>query len=166
MVLFCLLNVKDLASAECAALKIGECQHVEQSRAPHGGGVSILVGDGQGEEGAVLEKKVPQRATATPRFSASVNLTITSAHIPRRAHVSDESLDTLLGASGPLVVGADANSHHVSWDPLRPSDGKGECIVECCVRHALTIANAGSATRRQPGMTALSSPDITLRRDC
>ncbi|KAH8617831.1 putative Endonuclease reverse transcriptase [Trypanosoma vivax] len=129
-------------------------------------GVSILVIEGVGVELGVLEKRVPERATVTLRFSANASLTITSPYFPRRTDVSSESLDTLLGASGPLVVGADANSHHVLCDPLRPSDDKGECIVDWCVQNDLLIANTGSATKRQPGTAALSSLDIALRRDC
>ncbi|KAH8604618.1 hypothetical protein ERJ75_001700200 [Trypanosoma vivax] len=104
MVLFCLLQETHLASAECAALKIGGYQHVGQARTPHGGGVSILVREGVGVEVGVLEKKVPERATVTLRFSANVSLTIASAHFSRRTDVSSESLDTLLGASGAFVV--------------------------------------------------------------
>ncbi|KAH8612762.1 putative Endonuclease reverse transcriptase [Trypanosoma vivax] len=130
------------------------------------GGASILVREGVDVEVAVLERKVPETAAVALRFSANVSLTITSAHFPRKAYVSSELLDTLLGASGPLVVGAGVNSHHVLWDPFRPSDDEGECIVGWCVENGLSIANTGSTTRRQPGMTALSSPDITLRRDC
>ncbi|KAG8340361.1 hypothetical protein TRVL_08814 [Trypanosoma vivax] len=48
MVLFGLLQETYLASAECAALKIGGRKHVGQARAPHGGRASILVGDGVG----------------------------------------------------------------------------------------------------------------------
>ncbi|KAH8616317.1 putative RNase H putative (RNA dependent DNA polymerase) [Trypanosoma vivax] len=166
MVLFCLLQETHLASAECAALKIGGYQHVGQARTPHGGGVSILVREGVGVEVGVLEKKVPERATVTLRFSANVSLTITSAYFPRKADVSSQSLDTLVGASGPLAVGADVSSHHVLWDPFLPSDDKGECIVDWCVQNDLSIANTGSATRGQTGTTALSSPDITLCRDC
>ncbi|KAH8605694.1 hypothetical protein ERJ75_001586200 [Trypanosoma vivax] len=166
MVLFSLLlQETHLASAECAALKIGGYQHVGQARTPHCGGVSILV-RGVGVEVGVLEKRVPERVTVTLRFSANASLAIKSAYFHRKAGVSSESLDTLLGASGSLVVGAGANSHRVPWDALRPSDGKGECIVDWCVQSALSIANAGSATMRQPGTPALSSPDITLRRDC
>ncbi|KAH8610448.1 hypothetical protein ERJ75_001101100 [Trypanosoma vivax] len=117
MVVFCLLEEGRVASAECAALKIGGYQHEGQSRTPHGGGASILVRERVGVEMGVLEKKVPKRTTVTLRFSASVSLTITSAYFTRKADVSSESLDTLLGASGPLVVGADVNSHHVLWDP-------------------------------------------------
>ncbi|CCD20566.1 hypothetical protein, conserved, partial [Trypanosoma vivax Y486] len=166
MVLFCLLQETHLASAECAALKIGEYQHVGQARTPHGGGVSILVRDGVGVEEGVLEKKVPERKTVTLRFSANANLTSTSAYFRKKADISSVSLDALLGTSGSLVVGAGVNSIHVLWDPLRPSDDKGECIVDWCVRNGLSIANTGSATRRQPGTAALSSPDITLCRDC
>ncbi|CCD19714.1 hypothetical protein, conserved, partial [Trypanosoma vivax Y486] len=166
MVLLCLLQETHLASAECAALKIGGYQHVGQARTPHGRWVSILVREGVAVEVGVLEKKVPERATVTLRLSAGVSLTITSAYFPRKADVSSESLDTLLGAGGPLVVGADVNSHHVLWAPLRPSDDKGECIVDWCVQNDLSIANTGSATRRQPGTAALSSPDIVLRRGC
>ncbi|CCD18905.1 retrotransposon hot spot protein (RHS) [Trypanosoma vivax Y486] len=119
-----------------------------------------------GVEVGVLEKKVPERATVTLRFSANVSLTIASAHFPRKADVSSESLDTLLGASGPWAVGADVNSHHVLWDALRLSDDKGECTVDWCVQNDLSIANTGSATRRQPGTGALSSLDIALFRDC
>ncbi|KAH8603223.1 hypothetical protein ERJ75_001842400 [Trypanosoma vivax] len=75
-------------------------------------------------------------------------------------------MNTLPGASAPLVVGAGVNSHHVLWDPFRPSDDKGERIVDWCVQSGLSIANAGSATGRQPGTAALSPPDITLCRDC
>ncbi|KAG8343218.1 hypothetical protein TRVL_05955 [Trypanosoma vivax] len=100
------------------------------------------------------------------RFSANANITIASAYFSRKADASSESLDILLGASWPSAGGPDVNSHHVSWDPLRPSDDKGECIVDWCVQNDLSIANAGSATRRQPGTAALSSPDITLCRDC
>ncbi|KAG8342010.1 hypothetical protein TRVL_07164 [Trypanosoma vivax] len=106
MVLFCLLQETRLASAECAALKIGGCQHVGQARAHQRDGASILVIDGVGVEVGVLKKKVPERATVALRFSADVSLTITSAHLPRKAGVSSETLNTLLGASGPLVVGA------------------------------------------------------------
>ncbi|KAG8341299.1 hypothetical protein ERJ75_001313200 [Trypanosoma vivax] len=166
MVLFCLLQETRLTSAECAALKIGGCQHVGQARTPHGGGVSILVRDGVGVEVGVLEKKAPERATMTLRFSAAASLTITSAHFARKADTSSESLDTLLGASGTLVVGADVNSHHVLWDPLRPSDDERECIVDWCVQNDLLIAKSGLATRRQPGTAALSSPDSTLCRGC
>ncbi|CCD16992.1 unnamed protein product [Trypanosoma congolense IL3000] len=166
MVLFCLLQETHLASAECAALKIGGYQHVGQARTPHGGGVSILVRDGVGVEVGILEKEVPERATVTLRFSADVSLTIISAYFPRKADVSSEALDTLLGANGAMVIGADVNSHHVLWDPLRPSDDKGECIVDWCVQNDMRIANTGLATRRQPGTAALSSPDITLCRDC
>ncbi|KAG8339568.1 hypothetical protein TRVL_09604 [Trypanosoma vivax] len=58
MVLLCLLQETRLASAECAPLKIGGCQHVGQARTPHGGGASILVSDGVGVEVGALEKKV------------------------------------------------------------------------------------------------------------
>ncbi|KAH8606405.1 putative Endonuclease reverse transcriptase [Trypanosoma vivax] len=166
MVLFWFFQETHLASAECAALKICGYQHVWQARTPHGAGVSILVREGVGVEAGVLEKKVPERATVTLRFSANVSLTITSAYFPRKADVSRGSLDTLLGARGSSVVGADVNSHHATCDPLRPSDDRGECIVDWCVQNDLSIANAGSASRQQPGTAALSSPDITLCRDC
>ncbi|KAH8603620.1 hypothetical protein ERJ75_001808000 [Trypanosoma vivax] len=133
MVLFCLLQEARLLSAECAALKICGHKHAGQARTPHGRGVSILVREGVGVEVVAFEKKVPERATVTLRFSGEVSLTISSAHFLRKADVSSESLDALLGASGPLAVGADVNSHHVLWDPLRPSDGKEECIVDWCV---------------------------------
>ncbi|KAH8619510.1 hypothetical protein ERJ75_000168500 [Trypanosoma vivax] len=68
MVLFCPLQETRLAPAECAALRIGACQDVGQSRTPHGGGVSILVRDGVGVEVGMLEKKVPERATVTQTF--------------------------------------------------------------------------------------------------
>ncbi|CCD19996.1 hypothetical protein, conserved in T.vivax [Trypanosoma vivax Y486] len=166
MVLFCPLQGTHLASAECAAPTLGGYQHVGQARTPHGGGASILVRDGVGVEVGVLEKKVPERAAVTLRFSANASLTIASAYFPRRAGVSSESLDTLLGASGPLVAGADVNSHHVLWDPLCPSDDKGEDIVDWCVRNDPLITNTESAARRQPSTPALSSLDITLCRDC
>ncbi|KAH8603202.1 putative Endonuclease reverse transcriptase [Trypanosoma vivax] len=166
MVLFCLLQETNLASDECAALKIGGWHHVGQAGTPHGGGVTILVREGVGVEVGVLDKKVPERAPVTLRFSANVSLTITSAYFPKKQDVSSESLDTLLGESGPLVVGADVNSHHVLWDPLRPSDDKGQSIVDWCVQNDLSIAHAGSATRRQPSTAALSSPDIKLCNDC
>ncbi|KAH8607741.1 hypothetical protein ERJ75_001383100 [Trypanosoma vivax] len=154
MVLFCLLQETHLASAECAALKIGGYQHVGKARTPQRGGVSILVRDGVGVEVGVLEKKVPERATVTLRFSANVSLTTKTAHFRKKADVSSESLDTLLGAGGPLVVGADVNSHHVLWDAFRPSDDKGERIVDWCVRNDLSIADAGSPTRRPGGSRA------------
>ncbi|KAG8340388.1 hypothetical protein TRVL_08786 [Trypanosoma vivax] len=116
MILFCLLQETRLASVECAALKIDGYQHVGQARTPHAGGASILVRDGVAAEVGILEKKVPERTTVTLRFSANVSLTIASAHFARKADVSSESLNTLLGASGPLVVGADVNSHHVLCD--------------------------------------------------
>ncbi|KAG8343433.1 reverse transcriptase (RNA-dependent DNA polymerase) [Trypanosoma vivax] len=166
MVLFCPMQETRLASVGCAVLKIGGCRHVGQARTPHGGGTSILVTKGVGEEVGVLEKKVPERATVTLRFSANVSLTITSAYFTRKAGVSSEPLDALLGASGPLVVGADVSSHHVLWDPLGPSDAKEECVVDWCVQNGLSIANTGLATRRQPCTAALSSLDGTLCRDC
>ncbi|KAH8608762.1 putative Endonuclease reverse transcriptase [Trypanosoma vivax] len=98
--------------------------------------------------------------------SANVNVTIASAYFPRRTDVSSESLDTLPGASGPLVVGADENPHHVLWDALRPSGDKGECIVDWCAQKNLPTVNIGSGTRPQPGTPALSSLDTTLCRDC
>ncbi|KAH8611231.1 hypothetical protein ERJ75_000935000 [Trypanosoma vivax] len=55
-------------------------------------------------------------------------------------------------------------SHHVLWYPFRPSDDKRECIADWCAKNGLSIANAGSATRRQSGTAALSSPDIALCR--
>ncbi|KAH8618614.1 hypothetical protein ERJ75_000246000 [Trypanosoma vivax] len=73
-----------LASAERAALKIGGCRHVGQARTPHECGVSILVRDEVGVEVGVLEKKVPERTTVTPRFSANVSLTITSAYFQKK----------------------------------------------------------------------------------
>ncbi|KAH8619824.1 hypothetical protein ERJ75_000124400 [Trypanosoma vivax] len=157
---------RHLAPVECAALKIGGCQYARQARTPHGGGASILVREGVAVEVGVLEKKVPERATVTLRFSASVSLTITSAHFPRKEDTSSESLDSLLGASGPLAVGAGVNSHHVLWHPLRPSDDKGECIVNWCVQNGLSIANTELATMLQPGKAAWWSPGITLCRDC
>ncbi|KAG8341547.1 hypothetical protein TRVL_07629 [Trypanosoma vivax] len=166
MVLLCLLKETRLASAGCAVLKIGGSQRVRQARTPHGGGASILVREGVGVEVGVLEKKVPERAAVTLRLSANLSLTIASVCFPRKAHVSSESLDTLLGASGPWAVGADANSHHVLRDALRPSDGKGECIVGWCVQSDLLIANAGLAIRRQPGTAARSSPGIMFCGDC
>ncbi|KAH8615676.1 putative Endonuclease reverse transcriptase [Trypanosoma vivax] len=165
IVLFCLLQETHLASAKCAALKIGGYRHVAQARTPYGTWVSILIRDEVGVEVGVLERKEPERATVTLRFSANVSLTITSAYFPRRTDVSSESLDTLLGASASLAAGADVNSHHVLWDPLRPSDDKGECIVDWCVQNDLSIASPGSATRLQHGTAALSSPDVLLCRD-
>ncbi|KAH8605416.1 hypothetical protein ERJ75_000120500 [Trypanosoma vivax] len=166
MVLFRLLQETHLAPAGRAALKIGGYRHVGQASTPHGGKALILVRDGVGVDVGVLEKKVPERVTVTLRASAGVSLTITSAYFHRKADFSSESLDTLLGASGPLVVGSDVNSGHALWDALRPSGVKGACIVDWCVQNGLAIANAGSATRRQPGTAALSSPDIALCRDC
>ncbi|CCD18742.1 hypothetical protein ERJ75_001034500 [Trypanosoma vivax] len=166
MVLFCLLQETHLASAECAALKIGGYQHVGKARAPHGGVASILVIEGVGVEVGILDKGVLERATVTPRLSGNVSLTISSAYFHRKADVSSESLDTLLGASGPLVVRADVNSPHVLCDPLLPRDNKGECIVDWCVQNGLSIANGGSATRREPDAAALSSPYITLCTNC
>ncbi|KAH8616292.1 hypothetical protein ERJ75_000494500 [Trypanosoma vivax] len=166
MVLFCLLQETHLASAECAALKVGGHRHVAQAKTPHGGGVSILVRDGVGAEAGDLEKREPKRATVTLRFSHGVSLTITSAYLLRERDVSSESLDTLLGATGPLAVGPDEDSHHVLWDPSRPSDDKGERIVDWCVQKALSIASAGSAISRQQVTTSMSSPQITLCRDC
>ncbi|CCD17364.1 unnamed protein product [Trypanosoma congolense IL3000] len=91
---------------------------------------------------------------------------IPSAYFPRNTDVSREAPDTLVGATGSMVIGADVNSHHVLWDPLRPSDNKGEYIVDWCVQNNRRIANTGLATRRQRGTVALSSPDTTLCRDC
>ncbi|KAG8341201.1 hypothetical protein TRVL_07971 [Trypanosoma vivax] len=105
-----------------------------QARMLYDGGASILVRDGVGVEVGVLDRKVPERTTAALRFSANVSLTITSAYLPRKADVSSESLDTLLGASGPLVVAAEVSSDHVLCDPLRPSDDKRECTADWCVR--------------------------------
>ncbi|KAG8344845.1 hypothetical protein TRVL_04326 [Trypanosoma vivax] len=147
MVLFCLLQESHLASAECAVLEIGGYQHAWQERAPHGCVASILVRDEVDVEVGVLEMKLPERATVTLRFSANVSLTIASAYFARKADVSSESLDTLLGASTPLVVGADVNSHHVLCDALRPSKCKGECIVDRCVQNGLFVVKTGSATR-------------------
>ncbi|KAH8609550.1 hypothetical protein ERJ75_001201500 [Trypanosoma vivax] len=79
IVLFCLLREKRLASAACAALETVGYQHVGQARTHHVGGVSILVREGVGVEVGILDKKVPERATVTLRFSANVSLTITSA---------------------------------------------------------------------------------------
>ncbi|CCD18077.1 hypothetical protein, conserved in T. vivax [Trypanosoma vivax Y486] len=163
---YCLLQETGLASAECAALENGGCQHVGQARTPRGRGVSILVIEGVGVEVGVLEKKVPERATVTLRFSANESLTVASARFPRKADVSSESLDTLLGARGPLVVGEGVSSHRAFWDPLRPRDDKGECIVDWCVQNGLSIANAGSAARRQTGTAALLSLGIAFCRDC
>ncbi|KAH8606759.1 hypothetical protein ERJ75_001480400 [Trypanosoma vivax] len=151
MLLLCLLRGARLASAERAALSIGGCQHARRARTPYRGGAPILARDGAGVEAGVLDRKVPGRATVTLRPSAGMCLTIASAHFPRKAGVSSASMNTLPGASAPLVAGARANSHHVLWDPFRPSDDKGERIVDWCVENGLSIANAGSAARRQPG---------------
>ncbi|CCD15859.1 unnamed protein product, partial [Trypanosoma congolense IL3000] len=166
MVLLCLLKETHQASAECAALNIGAYQHVGQARTPHGGGVSILVRDGVGVDVGVLEKTVPERATVTLRSPAHVNLIIASAYLPRNTDVTSEALGTVLGANGAMVIGADVNSHHVLWDPLRPSDDKGECPLHWCLQNDMRVANTGLATRRQLGTAALLSPDITLCRDC
>ncbi|CCD21598.1 reverse transcriptase (RNA-dependent DNA polymerase) [Trypanosoma vivax Y486] len=119
-----------------------------------------------GHESGILQKKVPERAAVALRCPDNANVTNVSACFHGKADFSSESLNTLPGASGPLAVGASANSHHVLWDPLRPSDDKGQRIVDWCVQNGLSIANAGSATRRQPGTAALSSPAMTLCRDC
>ncbi|KAH8605234.1 hypothetical protein ERJ75_001636000 [Trypanosoma vivax] len=75
-------------------------------------------------------------------------------------------MNTLPGASAPLVAVARANSHHVLWDPFRPSDDKGERIVDWCVENGLSIANAGSAAGRQPDAAALPPLDVAFCRDC
>ncbi|KAH8616251.1 hypothetical protein ERJ75_000495800 [Trypanosoma vivax] len=166
MVLFCLLQKELLASAKCAAIKIGGHRHVAQAKTPHGGGVSILVRDGVGAEAGDLEKREPKRATVTLRISAGVSLTITSAYLLRERDVSSRSMEPLLGASAPLAVGEDEDSHHVLWDPLRPSDDKGERKVDWCVQKALSIASGGSAARRQPGTQTLPPEEITMCGDC
>ncbi|KAH8612258.1 hypothetical protein ERJ75_000908200 [Trypanosoma vivax] len=136
------------------------------ARTPYRGGAPILARDGAGVEAGVLDRKVPGRATVTLRPSAGMCLTIASAHFPRKAGVSSASMNTLPGASAPLVAGARANSHHVLWDPFRPSDGKGERIVDWCVLNGLSIANAGSAAGRQPGTAALPPLDVAFYRGC
>ncbi|KAH8607722.1 hypothetical protein ERJ75_001381600 [Trypanosoma vivax] len=141
MVPFCLLQEAKMALAECAALKKGECQHVSKTRTPQGGGASIFVREGVGVAVGVLEKKVPERAAVTLRFSANVSLTIASAHFRKKADVSSESPDTLLGASGALVVGADTNSRHALCDALRAIDGKGERIVDRCARGDVKVVD-------------------------
>ncbi|CCD18578.1 hypothetical protein, conserved in T. vivax, (fragment), partial [Trypanosoma vivax Y486] len=164
--LLCLLRGARLASAERAALSIGGCQHARRARTPYRGGAPILARDGAGVEAGVLDRKVPGRATVTLRPSAGMCLTIASAHFPRKAGVSSASMNTLPGASAPLVAGARVSSHHVLWDPFRPSDDKGVCIADWCVENGLSIANAGSATRRQPGTAALPPLDVAFCRDC
>ncbi|CCD20866.1 hypothetical protein, conserved [Trypanosoma vivax Y486] len=149
-----------------AALSIGGCQHARRARTPYRGGAPILAREGAGVEAGVLDRKVPGRATVTLRLSAGMCLTIASARFPRKAGVSSASMNTLPGASGPLAVGAGANSRHALWDPFRPSDDKGQCIVDWCGKSDLSIANAGSATGRQPGTAALSPLDVALCRDC
>ncbi|KAG8342183.1 hypothetical protein TRVL_06986 [Trypanosoma vivax] len=57
MVPFYLLQEAHLASAECAALKIGRYQRVEQARTPHRGKASILVKEGVGVEVGALDKR-------------------------------------------------------------------------------------------------------------
>nr|CCC90772.1 unnamed protein product [Trypanosoma congolense IL3000] len=130
MVLFCLLQETHPALAECAFLKISGYHHVGLAIDTHGGGLSIAVRDGVGVEVGVLEKEVPERATVALWLSAHVNQMITSASFPRKAGVSSTSLKQSAVASGPPVMGADVNSHHTLWDPLRPSDAKGEYMVE------------------------------------
>ncbi|CCD14023.1 unnamed protein product [Trypanosoma congolense IL3000] len=130
IVLFWLLEETHLASAECAALKISGYQHVGQAKTPHGGVVSILVREGRGVEVGILGKEVPERSTVTLGLSTNVNLMITSAYFPRKACASSTSLKQSATASGPPAVRADVNSNHTLWDPLRPSDAKGECMVE------------------------------------
>ncbi|CCD18528.1 hypothetical protein, conserved, partial [Trypanosoma vivax Y486] len=166
MLLPCLLRGARLASAERAALSMGGCQHARRARTLYRGGAPILARDGAGVEAGVLDRKVPGRATVTLRPSAGMCLTIASAHFPRKAGVSSASMNTLPGASAPLVAGARANSHHVLWDPFRPSDGKGERIVDWCVLNGLPIANAGSAAGRQPGTAALPPLDVAFYRGC
>ncbi|KAH8615427.1 hypothetical protein ERJ75_000586300 [Trypanosoma vivax] len=119
-----------------------------------------------GHESGILQKKVPERAAVPLRCPDNANVTNVSACFHGKADFSSESLGTLPGASGPLAVGAGANSHHVLWDPLRRGGDKRQRIVDWCVQNGLSIANAGSATRRQPGTAALSSPAMTLCRDC
>ncbi|KAH8606216.1 hypothetical protein ERJ75_001534000 [Trypanosoma vivax] len=150
MVFFRLLQGTRAASVGRHAIKIGGYQRVEQARTPRGGGASISVLDGVGVEVGVLEKKVPERATLTLRFSANASLTIKTANFQKKDRRFQRVAGHLVGARGSLVEGADANSHHVARDPLRPSGGKGECIVDWCVQNGLPIANAGSASRRQP----------------
>ncbi|KAG8339161.1 hypothetical protein ERJ75_001592400 [Trypanosoma vivax] len=109
MVLLCPLKETRLASAECATLKIGGYQHVEQVRTPHGATATILLREEVGVEVGVLDRQVPERATVALRSSVNLSLAIASARFHRKADFSSESLDTLLGAGGPLVVGADVN---------------------------------------------------------
>ncbi|KAG8340988.1 reverse transcriptase (RNA-dependent DNA polymerase) [Trypanosoma vivax] len=161
---YCLFQETRLASAERAALKICGCHHVGWAKTPHWRGVSILVRDGVGVDVGVLDKNVPERATVILRFSTNESLTVASVRFPRKADVSSEPLDTLLGASGLLVVGESVGSHRALWGPLHPRDERGECIVDWCVQNGLSIANAGSATGRQPATAALLSPDIALCR--
>ncbi|KAH8616631.1 hypothetical protein ERJ75_000456400 [Trypanosoma vivax] len=104
MALFCLLQGTHLASAECAALKIGGYQHVGQARTPHGGGVSILVREGVGVEVGVLEKKVPERATVTLRCPANVSLTITSARFHRKARRFQRVAGHLTGSKRAIGI--------------------------------------------------------------
>ncbi|KAH8606250.1 hypothetical protein ERJ75_001535100 [Trypanosoma vivax] len=84
MVLFRLLQGTRAASVGRHAIKIGGYQRVEQARTPHGGGASISVIDGVGVEVGVLEKKVPERATLTLRFSANASLTIKTANFQKK----------------------------------------------------------------------------------
>ncbi|KAH8606424.1 hypothetical protein ERJ75_001516600 [Trypanosoma vivax] len=74
MVLFGLLQDTRLASAECAAFEIAGWRHVGQAKTPHGGGASILVRGGVGEEMGVLEKKVPERQTSPSCVRALIRM--------------------------------------------------------------------------------------------
>ncbi|KAH8604545.1 hypothetical protein ERJ75_001708300 [Trypanosoma vivax] len=98
MVLFCLLQETRLASAGCAAPTLGGCQHVGQARTPHGSGVSVLVREGVGVEVGVLEKKVPERATVTLRFSANASLTIKTADFQKKDRRFQQVAGHLVGS--------------------------------------------------------------------
>ncbi|KAH8616276.1 hypothetical protein ERJ75_000497700 [Trypanosoma vivax] len=165
LVLFCLLQKELLASAKCAAIKIGGHQHVAQARTPHGGGVSILVRDGSGCRGGRSRKEGSEKSDSDTEVLSQCESHDHIGVFPQKDRRFQRVAGHLTGSKRAMAVRADVNSHHVLWDPSRPSDDKGDSIVDWCVQNDLSIASPGSATRLQPGTAALSSPDVLLCRD-
>ncbi|PWV01730.1 hypothetical protein C3747_194g21 [Trypanosoma cruzi] len=113
-----------------------------------GGGVSILVCEGQrAEAGPALVAGIGL-AQASSHPEAGIKLTVSSAHLlpsPAKSMKVEES-DGLLCADGPQLMGADTNAHSEAWDRSIPSGSRGDTVAQRC-ENVSQVVNIGERKR-------------------
>ena len=133
-----------------------------------GGGIITYI-----KSSLVYERKQDEAKDATETSTFSVKMSankwvqITNLYCTPSTSLAHQGQDIRLATeiipiASNSLIGGDFNAHSGLWDPIQPTDNRGNELEDWMIDNDLTILNEGDSTRINRATGGLSTPDITF----